>query len=176
MMSRVAALMSLFHARYGDEPTIALLQKVMNPAMIDPEGNLPFKEKALKLIEYTRYHLEPFRVWEDAERITFKPNVCPSGGRLAKEGHYDAPRDGLMLKGARPLTYGRDSLPVYCCHESAMELAGIKQYGAAVFVVEPGERIGFDQCQIHLYKNNADIPEQFFSRLGINKADVIAVE
>lgn len=174
MMSRVAALMSLFQQRYGDEKTTVLLQKVMNPAMLDPDGTLPFREKALKLIEYTRYHLVAFRVWEDDQRITFKPSICPSGGRLAQEGHYDSPREGLVLQGARPLTYGRESLPVYCCHESAMEIAGIEQYGAAVFVVEPGAEIGYDQCQIHLYKNKADIPERFYQRFGLSRPDLIA--
>ena len=53
-------------------------------------------------------------------------------------GHYASPRDDLVVKGPHPLTYGRDEIPVYCCHEPIMEIDSIEKTGVPLFVVEPG--------------------------------------
>ena len=101
--------------------------------------------------------------------MTWRLPVCPSGGRLIREGHYEPPRDGLVVEGPHPLTYGRDTLPVYCCHEPVMERASIEATGVPLFVVEPSERLGDEPCRTYLYKDPAKIPERFYARLGLTR-------
>lgn len=60
MMSRVNAMLSELYRDYGEEVLTDTLQQVMNPAAIDPDGKLPFKEKVEQLIFFTRLHLLPF--------------------------------------------------------------------------------------------------------------------
>ena len=45
----------------------------------------------------------------------------------------------------------------------------IRKTGAPLFVVEPAERLGFETCKTYLYKNASDIPERFYTRLGLTK-------
>ncbi|WP_153764441.1 hypothetical protein [Endozoicomonas sp. OPT23] len=173
MMSRVACLTSLFHGLCGEEATMTLLQEVMQPEGMDPDGTLPVKEKILQLITFTRSHLLPFRLVEDDEKFTFMPDPCPSGGRLVQMGHYEAPYNNSLVKEASSLTYGRKDFPVYCCHEPAMEVASILKTGRPVFVVQTPEdgRIGFSPCKIHIYKDPCDIPDHYFERIGIERPE-----
>lgn len=84
-------------------------------------------------------------------------------------GHYAPPRADLIVEGPHPLTYGRDEIPVYCCHEPVMEKASFEGTGVPLFVVDPAERLGFETCKTYLYKRAEDIPERFYTRLGLEK-------
>ncbi len=165
-MSRVVALLSWIGRHQGSEGVDAALSKAMSADML---GNASFRERAEALMHFTRVHLQAFELEEDEEKLTFLCPVCPSGGRLLREGHYDPPRSNLHVQGPGPLTWGRDELPVYCCHEPIMERASIEATGVPLFVVEPSERLGIDPCPTHLYKDPAKIPERYYRRLGLEK-------
>ena len=176
MMSRVNGLLSEYYRAHGTDAVLALLQQVMDVTAMDPDGTLPFKEKVEKLVYFTRVHLLPFALHEDDEKVTFMPDPCPSGARLIRSGHYDAPRNAALVTDAGPATYGRESLPVYCCHEPAMEISSWLHTGTPVFIVDPpAQGLGVTPCKIYVYKNKADIPARFYQRLGLEKSgDVIA--
>jgi hypothetical protein len=165
-MSRVTALLSWVGRRHGTDDLEAALTKAMASDLL---GDASYRERALALMHFTRVHLQPFRLEEDDEKLTFLCAVCPSGGRLLREGHYDPPRSNLVVEGPRPFTYGRSELPVYCCHEPVMEKASIEATGEPLFIVEPSERLGEEPCRTYLYKDPARIPERFYTRLGLEK-------
>ncbi|MDJ0851765.1 MAG: hypothetical protein QNK04_25590 [Myxococcota bacterium] len=165
-MSRVTALLSWIAEHEGPDAVKAALEAAMASDLL---GDASFQERAEALMHFTRVHLQPFELREDDEKLTFLCPVCPSGGRLLREGHYEAPRSGARIRGARPLTWGRSELPVYCCHEPVMERASIRSTGAPLFVVDPSDHLGEEPCRTHLYKDPADIPERFYRRLGLQK-------
>jgi len=165
-MSRVTGLLSWIGRRHG---TDALEQAYGEAMSADLLGDASFRGRAEALMHFTRVHLQPFALTEDDEKLTFLCSVCPSGGRLLREGHYEPPRGGLHVAGPGPLTWGRSELPVYCCHEPVMEKASIEATGVPLFVVEPSEHLGEEPCRTYLYKDPADIPERFYTRLGLSK-------
>jgi hypothetical protein len=165
-MARVAALLSWIGRRYGTDELEEAYEEAMAADLL---GDAGFRERAEALMHFTRVHLQPFEIEEDAKKLTFLCAVCPSGGRLLREGHYDPPRAGLRVPGPRWLTWGRDDLPVYCCHEPIMERASILKSGAPLFIVEPSEVLGEEPCRTFLYKDPADIPERYYTRLGLEK-------
>jgi hypothetical protein len=165
-MSRVSALLSWIGRHHGANAVESALEVSMSSDML---GDASFRERAEALMHFTRVHLQPFELEEDDEKLTFLCPVCPSGGRLLRARHYDAPRSDLRITGPRPLTYGRDELPAYCCHEPVMEKASIESTGVPLFIVEPSEQLGEEPCRTYLYKNAADIPERFYTRLGLEK-------
>ncbi|MEM7411316.1 MAG: hypothetical protein AAF430_13850 [Myxococcota bacterium] len=165
-MARVLRLLSELGTRFGDDAVEAALAVVMRSDML---GDAGFRERAEALMHFTRVHLQPFALEEDDEKLTFRCPVCPSGGRLLNEGHYDGPDAGYTVRGPRPLTWGRDALPVYCCHEPAMEQSSIEMSGSPLFVVEPATHLGQEPCLTYLYKNPADVPERYYTRLGLRK-------
>ena len=165
-MSRVSALLSWIARNQGADAVEAALEVAMSADML---GDASYRERAEALMHFTRVHLQPFDLREDDEKLTFLCPVCPSGGRLLQAGHYEPPRSDAHVPGPRPLTWGRETLPAYCCHEPVMEKASIEKTGVPLFVVDPPERLGVDPCPTYLYKDPADIPERFYTRLGLAK-------
>lgn len=165
-MSRVSAILSWIGRAAGIDGVGKALHEAMSSDML---GDVPFRDRAEALMHFTRVHLQPFELTEDEEKLTFACAICPSGGRMIAAGHYDAPRNDLVLEGPHPLTYGRDEIPVYCAHEPIMETDSFEGTGVPLFVVEPAERLGFETCNTYLYKRAEDIPERFFTRLGLEK-------
>lgn len=165
-MSRVTALLSWIGRRHGPAGVEASLTRAMQIGML---GDAGFKERAEALMHFARVHLQPLGLTEDEEKLIFRCPVCPSGGRLLREGHYEAPRSGLVVKGPASITYGLEELPVYCCHEPAMEKASIEETGVPLFVIELSERLGQEPCLTYMYKDPADIPEKYYTRVGLEK-------
>jgi hypothetical protein len=87
-MWHVTELMSQLYREQGGASLQDVLVKVMDPAMLDPDGDKTFKERVEALVAFTRCHLLPFSVCEDDEKVTFRPEVCPSGTRLIQQGAY----------------------------------------------------------------------------------------
>ena len=167
-MSRVSALLSWIARRHGADAVGAALEVAMSADML---GDASFRERAEALMHFTRVHLQSFELHEDEEKVTFLCPVCPSGGRMLQAGYYEPPRSDAHVPGPSPLTWGRESLPVYCCHEPIMEKASIEKTGVPLFVVDPPERLGVDPCPTYLYKDPAEIPERFYRRLGLEKPE-----
>ena len=94
---------------------------------------------------------------------------CGSGGKLIDDGAYAAPRDYLTLHGPTPVTFGRESLPVYCAHCSINnEIEPIEATGVPVTIEFPPEKPG-ERCVHHIYKDPARIPEGIYRRVGKEK-------
>ncbi len=165
-MSRVSAILSWIGRQAGTDAIGSALQVAMSSGML---GNESYRDRAEALMHFTRVHLQSFALEEDDEKLTFICSICPSGGRMIAAGHYEAPRNDLMVKGPHPLTYGRDEIPVYCCHEPVMETDSFEGTGVPLFIVDPAERLGYEPCKTYLYKRPADIPERFYTRLGLEK-------
>lgn len=171
-MTRVSALLSMIGRRFGTDRLEAAYAEAMSADLL---GDASFRERAEALMHFTRVHLQPFRVVEDDEKLTFHCAVCPSGGRLIQAGHYEEKSEaspnggGLHVEGPRWLTYGRDTLPVYCAHEPIMERASIQKTGVPLFIVDPSDDLGRVPCKTYLYKNPEQIPEHFYTRLGLEK-------
>ena len=161
-MRRVEALLSWIGERFD---TDALEEAYVLAMEGDLLGQAGFRERAEALMHFTRVHLQAFELAEDEEKLTFLCPVCPSGGRLLREG----PGDAHVIRGPRWLTWGRDELPVYCAHEPIMERASIEREGVPLFLVDPSDDLGRTPCRTYLYKDPADIPERFYTRLGLTK-------
>ena len=176
LMSRVSALLSILYESHGEKELAWVLSRVMKPESMDPDGKLPFREKVENIMRFTRSHLLPFSVSEDDKKVTFMPDPCPSGARLIRAGHYDSPRNNAIVRDRGAMTYGRESLPIYCCHEPAMELGSVLNTGVPLFIVDAPEDVGITPCKIYVYKNPAEIPEAYYQRLGLEKPeDLIAI-
>jgi len=165
-MSRVSAILSFIGRAAGTDAVGVALHEAMSADML---GDASYRDQAEALMHFTRVHLQTFDLVEDDEKLTFICPICPSGGRMIAAGHYDSPRNDLVIKGPHPLTYGRDEIPVYCCHEPVMETDSFEGTGVPMFIVEPAERLGYEPCKTYLYKRPADIPERFYTRLGLTK-------
>jgi hypothetical protein len=112
-------------------------------------------------------HLQPIAIKEDDEKITVTMEPCGSGKRLIDMGGYEL---GLArVKEAHPITWGQKNYPMYCVHCPVMEMLDIENSGDFAFAHFISDPIGKENCQFVFYKNPAEIPEEFYKRIGKKK-------
>jgi hypothetical protein len=128
----------------------------------------PEKTDIRSLVEHLasglRGHLQPISIKEDDEKITLSMQPCGSGERLIQMGGYEA---GLArVKEPHRITWGMKDFPLYCVHCPVMEMMDIERtgrFGAVHIVTQP---MYHGSCQFAFYKDPADIPEEFYTRIG----------
>lgn len=116
-----------------------------------------------------RGHMQPIKIVEDDRMISLTMQPCGSGERIIQSGAYK-PEVGLStVKDPHPITWGKKGFPIYCVHCPVMEMLQIEatgSFGACHIVADP---IYHGACQFVFYKNPADIPEEFYTRIGKSK-------
>jgi hypothetical protein len=114
-----------------------------------------------------RGHMQPIKITEDDEKITLTMQPCGSGERLIKMKGYEV---GLArVKEAGPITWGQKNFPMYCVHCPVMEMMDVDNSGflnTAHFISDP---IGKAHCTFVIYKDNKDVPAEFYQRIGKKK-------
>jgi hypothetical protein len=107
---------------------------------------------------------------EDDGAVTIQVNPCGSGGRMIERA-FDPDLGFARLQGPAPLTWGMDELPVYCVHCPVLEQMTVDGSGGFAFVHSLRTTSGQKPpvCEYVFYKNPADIPEVYFSRIGRRK-------
>lgn len=132
-----------------------------------PPPKNDFRSRVESMVGGLRGHLQPITVKEDDEKVTITMEPCGSGERIINKGWYD---QGLCrVKESRPITWGLKDFPIYCVHCPVMEMLDIENTGdfaTAHFISDP---IGKEHCQFVIYKDNRDIPEEFYTRIGKKK-------
>lgn len=116
---------------------------------------------------------QPMTIEEDDEKITITVDPCGSGGRIMQKGGYESEVGFAKIKEASSLTWGMKDLPIYCVHCPATEMLAIEGAGNFPFVhpVPVNEPKG-PSCKYLLYKEPANIPEEYYTRIGKEKPKV----
>jgi hypothetical protein len=114
-----------------------------------------------------RGHLQPIKIEEDDKMVALTMQPCGSGERIIQKGGYEA---GLArVEEPHHITWGMKDFPLYCVHCPVMEMLQIENtgnFGAVHIVAEP---ISNGSCKFAFYKNPADIPEEYYTRIGKKK-------
>ena len=174
-MCWVSGLLTWIYENYGIDAVEAaekaahtLEAKVAFP----PHGDITFRQSVEKHCDALMGHVfQPITVTEDDEKVVVSVEPCGSGGRLIEMGAYT--KGFATLKEKCPITWGLGDLPIYCCHCPAMEMLSLEN-GMNMRFVHPtgdsGKSVG-PSCEYHMYKNPADIPEEYYSRIGKKRPD-----
>jgi hypothetical protein len=174
-MTWVTALLTFIYNNYG----VDVLEKAEREAhtreakfVFKSEGNPNFRERVQALAGGFRGHLQPITIAEDDEKVTITMKPCGSGKRIIDMGGYE-PEIGLAkVKEAHRITYGMKDFPIYCVHCPVMEMLDIERTGDFGSVHIVSDPIGQEHCQFAFYKNNKDIPEESYTRIGKEKPDL----
>jgi hypothetical protein len=132
-----------------------------------PSGETDFRSRVQNLAGGLRGHLQPITVAEDDEKVTITMEPCGSGERLIQMGGYE---EGLAkVKEPHQITWGMEDFPLYCVHCPVMEALDIENNGDFTFCHFVSDPIGEEHCQFVFYKDPANIPEEFYTRIGKKK-------
>jgi len=120
-------------------------------------------------VEYTEF--------DDRIELEFDP--CGSGGRAYRgepiEGtgsRMEAPYDYKPIEGAYDFTWNKKGVCTYCAHCCILtEKMPAEKFGYPVRIIEPPTypREAEAKCKYIIYKDLRDIPEKYYTRLGLEK-------
>ena len=163
----VTGLQTFIYENYGIEALEAAERKahtIEAKVVFKPLENQDLRAQVEHLASGLRGHLQPITIKEDDEKICLTMQPCGSGERIIQKGGYEA---GLArIKTPHRITWGMKDFPIYCVHCPVMEMLQIENtgdFGATHIVAQP---IYNGSCKFTFYKNPADIPEEFYTRIG----------
>jgi hypothetical protein len=126
-----------------------------------------FRTAVVGMIMGLHGHLQPIEITEDDEKVCIIMKPCGSGKRLKQMGGYEK---GLGKgREAHNITWQEKDFPLYCVHCPVMEMLDIEKTGDFAFCHFISDPIGKEDCQFVFYKDPANIPEEFYTRIGKQK-------
>jgi hypothetical protein len=168
----VSGLLTHIYKKYGIEAVEAAEREahtIEARVVFKPLEKTDIRSQVEHLASGLRGHLQPITIKEDDEKISLTMQPCGSGERIIQKDGYK-PEAGLArVKDPHRITWGMKDFPIYCVHCPVMEMLQIENtghFGAAHIVSEP---IYHGSCQFVFYKNPADVPEEFYTRIGKKK-------
>jgi hypothetical protein len=168
----VTGLLTHIYKKWGIE-AVEEAERVTHTIEAKAVFKPPEKNDLRFLVEHLasglRGHLQPITIKEDDEKISLTMQPCGSGERIIQKDGY-TPEIGLArIENPHHITWGMKDFPIYCVHCPVMEMLQIERtgdFGAIHIVAEP---ISHGSCQFVFYKNPADIPEEYYARIGKKK-------
>jgi len=169
----VTALLSYIYENQGDEALQDSLRYAANAVMKPMHETLVglgFREKVEVFAGFFRAHTgRGLSIEEDDEKVTLILDLCGSGGRMVREGHFGPPRNLLKVKKGQEITFGEEDFPSYCCHCAVFHhIMPIEWSGKPFPPIEVGSGPG-SPCKWHFFKDSGKIPERFFEQVGKSK-------
>ena len=165
----VTGLLTYIYENHGIDAVEAAERKahtIEAKVVFKPLEKTDIRSQVEHMASGLRGHLQPITIREDDEKITLTMQPCGSGERIIQKGGYN-PEVGLaIVKGAHRITWGMENFPLYCVHCPIMEMLQIENtgdFGATHIVAQP---IHHGACQFTFYKDSANIPEEFYTRIG----------
>ncbi len=174
-MRWVTAFMSEIQERYGVEAFEEIEKATLKPnceKLVKMFSKMDIQEKVMTFVTILRGHLQPVTVEEDDEKICLTMKPCGSGQRMLEEGVYQPPLNYSVIHEPGNITWGKPDFPIYCTHEPILEMLAIEA-GLPFMVTFPAEKVATEPCRFCFYKDPAAIPEEFYSRVGKKKPEVI---
>jgi hypothetical protein len=118
------------------------------------------------------------KIWEEEDRYVMEFDPCGSGGRQRRSGELDQipPRMGEPFNWGvtqKPWDWAwkKEGVPYYCLHCSVWhEVMMIERLGFAAKITEYNDDHNAP-CKWFFYKDPKKIPEEYYTRLGMEKPD-----
>ncbi len=163
-------LLTYIYQNYGIESVEKaerFAHTIEGKTVFKPPIETDLRSLIIHLAKSLRGHLQPIDIEEDEEKVVLTMKPCGSGERIIELGGYEA---GLArVKERHPITWGMKDFPIYCVHCPIMETLAFEATGdlQPVHLVNESKQHGF--CHFAYYKDPANIPEEFYRRLGKEK-------
>ncbi len=166
----VSGLQTYIYKNYGVdalEEAERAAHTVEAKVVFKPLETTDLRTRVEHLAKGLRGHMQPIAIEENDTMICLTMQPCGSGERIIQKGGYEA---GLArVKESHRITWGKNNFPIYCVHcpiMEALEMENTGNFGAVHIVTEP---LYQGACKFTFYKNPADIPEEFYTRIDKKK-------
>ncbi len=171
MVEFVCVLLTYIGKNYGDEEVVKAMrsrhsgqpQVAERMLGMSPEDAVRFKTMI------HRAHHSKLTLTEEEDRYVLKLDPCNTGGRMLREGLDRPPVNLGRFQSKMPETWNQTDVFYYCGHCAMHAITGV-QKGAPhpTWIYNRPKKPG-DPCYQYCYKRTRDVPEEYFSELGLKK-------
>jgi hypothetical protein len=168
----VSGLLTYIYRKYGIEAVEEAEREahtIEARAVFKPPEEKDFRFLVENMAKGLRGHLQPLEIKEDDEKVCLTMKPCGSGKRIVEKGGYEPDIGLARIKEARPSTWGMKDFPIYCVHCPVMEMLSIESTGDFAHVRINSDPLCQEDCQFVFYKDPADIPREYYERIGKKK-------
>ena len=173
-----ARLLDAIHRRYEPSFANAFCSQVYEDTTIWYVAKMPepasFREAVEAVAMLWHWHMTTFRLTEDRDKATYILEPCGSGGRLINEGAYyrSGKRSLSLIASASTATFNEPNFPSYCTHCADHNRTFLER-GFNIMVFEGWTRAHrYGVCLSHVFKRLDDLPEEFYSRIGLDPSQI----
>lgn len=131
-----------------------------------PPEKTDLRSRVEHLASGLRGHMQPITIVETDRTVSLSMKPCGSGERLIQKGAYSPEIGFARIEEPHRITWGMKDFPIYCVHcpvMEALDLEAAGEFGAVHVVTEP---MYHGACEFVFYKDPADVPEEFYTRIG----------
>ena len=173
MRNANARTLDLVHRRFGQAIGDRIGTTMYDELMTWHLGRSSYVPSFREHVEQTamnwHWHRTLFRIAELPDRVSFYLEPCGSGGRMINEGAYyqSAKRPLSLIPEPSQATFGEKNFPSWCAHCADSNRSFLAR-GHNLIMHEgwtPAHRYG--ACAAHIFKSYAEIPDEYFSRVGL---------
>lgn len=149
---------------FGEDELPKVLRKRYVPRMTEFLATTHSVEEVVqRCSESQRGHHARSTITEDADKYVIRYDPCGSGGRLRRT------KEVGLTKQAHPWAWGKVGVPYYCSHCCInWEIVPIEMQGYPARLTLIGDKPE-DPCIHVFYKDPEQIPEEYFTRVGMKK-------
>lgn len=171
MVEFVCVLLTYIGKNYGDEEVIKAMrsrhsgkpQVAERMLGMSPEEAVRFKTMI------HRAHHSRMTVTEEKDRFVLKLDPCNTGGRMLRDGLDKPPVNLGKFKKKLPESYNQTDVLYYCGHCALHAIMGVQKGAPHPTWIYNRPKNPQDPCYQYCYKRTADVPEEYFSELGLKK-------
>lgn len=164
--SQIDLLLTFIADRLGDEAVyetqVMCWNKFVKPFLGTDAVKWSPEEKLRKRCHvwaFAHAMTKNLEVEEDEEKFILRI-PCNTGGWLKTRGGYG------VTKKAYPWSRGREDYCLYCTGSAVGECITVQEFGVPMWIGDPQEP---PTCALYIYKDNKNIPEDYFKRVGAKK-------
>jgi hypothetical protein len=173
MRNANARTLDLVHRRFGQATGDRIGTSVYDELMtwhLNRSPQIPaFREHVVQTAMNWHWHRTVFRIVELPDRVSFFLEPCGSGGRMINEGAYypSSTRPLSLISEPSHATFGETNFPSWCAHCADSNRSFLAR-GHNLIMHEgwtPAHRHG--ACAAHIFKSYDEIPDEYFTRVGL---------
>ena len=171
MVDFVWVLLTYIGKRYGDDEVVHAMryrhagqpQVAERMLGMSPEDAVRFKTMI------HRAHHSRMTLTEEEDRFVLKLDPCNTGGRMLREGLDKPPLNLGKFQKRLPESWHETDVSYYCGHCAMHSIMAVQKGAPHPTWIYDRPQNPQDPCYQYCYKRTKDVPEKYFTELGLKK-------
>jgi hypothetical protein len=175
-MCWISGLLTHIYNTYGGSDAVEAAEREAHiiesriASAFKPVNKKDVRSVFLSLLSGVRGHVhQPMNITEDDDKLVIAVDPCGSGGRLLAIDAYSPQKGLIRIKEPHNITWQMGDFPIYCVHCPIMGALSFERNGDFSFVKTFAETETGSRCEYVFYKDPAQIPEEYYTRIGKQK-------